>query len=393
MAELNSEGKYADLQYTNFPAAVDSWEDVVDVTSETLALANQYGAYCKAGNYEAARNLLESDTSGNLRNMQINAYRINRMSHALMAIERMWRDDLEKYVIDQVFEESIMIGEYKHTYDSVKHVHNFTGKGNNAKVMITASYSNGDTFALNGTPVNAYMGGAALKNLFRGQYMYFIVGSGGIYFIGGGDTSSLLPKSGGTMTGDLYYGSANGYYTKTDGSSKLASLVCPSITSSGTISANTISATGNITGAKVYGAVYNDYAEWFERGEDTEPGDIIALDTDSAEERYVKADSKHTAVVGVHSNEYYEIIGGKAYDNEKDYFEKNLVDYIPVGLAGRVRTKVTGKLRVGDMIVPSDIPGVGIAYNGDCSNQMNVIGRVVSVEDGEGIRFARVLLK
>lgn len=34
------------------------------------------------------------------------------MSHALMAIERMWRDDLEKYVIDQVFEESIMIGEY-----------------------------------------------------------------------------------------------------------------------------------------------------------------------------------------------------------------------------------------------------------------------------------------
>ena len=34
------------------------------------------------------------------------------MSHALMAIERMWHDDLEKYVIDQVFEESIMIGEY-----------------------------------------------------------------------------------------------------------------------------------------------------------------------------------------------------------------------------------------------------------------------------------------
>lgn len=34
------------------------------------------------------------------------------MSHALMAIERMWRDDLERYVIDQVFEESIMIGEY-----------------------------------------------------------------------------------------------------------------------------------------------------------------------------------------------------------------------------------------------------------------------------------------
>jgi hypothetical protein len=36
--------------------------------------------------------------------------------------------------------------------------------------------------------------------------------------------------------------------------------------------------TGTLTATKVYNAVYNDYAEFFPRGGDTQRGDIIALD-------------------------------------------------------------------------------------------------------------------
>ena len=54
---------------------------------------------------------------------------------------------------------------------------------------------------------------------------------------------------------------------------------------------------------KIYNAVWNDYAEFFEKGEETEVGDIIALDTDSKEERYIKATNPRT-IVGVHSDTY-----------------------------------------------------------------------------------------
>lgn len=67
MAELNSEGRYDDLLYTKFPAEIDSWEDVVDVTADTVALANQYRELCASGDYAAAHELLENDETGMLK--------------------------------------------------------------------------------------------------------------------------------------------------------------------------------------------------------------------------------------------------------------------------------------------------------------------------------------
>ena len=49
-----------------------------------------------------------------------------------------------------------------------------------------------------------------------------------------------------------------------------------------------LAASGDISAQRVYDAVYNDYAELMPRGEQTEPGDIIALDTGSQTERYIK---------------------------------------------------------------------------------------------------------
>ena len=73
-----------------------------------------------------------------------------------------------------------------------------------------------------------------------------------------------MPTSGGTFTGTVrfrqptYFGGDNTYYITADGTANFR---------------------------KVYGAVYNDYAEWFPRGCDTKPGDIIALDVSSQTER------------------------------------------------------------------------------------------------------------
>lgn len=98
-----------------------------------------------------------------------------------------------------------------------------------------------------------------------------------------------MPTSGGTFTGAVrfqqstYFGTDNSYYVGSDGTANFR---------------------------KVYGAVYNDYAEWFPRGCDTKPGDIIALDVGSQTERYIKAVGKMDRVVGVHTDEYAYLIGG-----------------------------------------------------------------------------------
>lgn len=118
--------------------------------------------------------------------------------------------------------------------------------------------------------------------------------------------------------------------------------------------------TGALAATRLYNAVYNDYAEFFPRGEATEAGDIVALDLESEGERYVKA-VKGDIVAGVHSDEYGHIIGGESPKDGKDFISYNLSKYIPVALVGRVHVKVKGIVKRGDYIVASDIPGVGVA--------------------------------
>ncbi len=148
---------------------------------------------------------------------------------------------------------------------------------------------------------------------------------------------------------------------------------------------------GNANFARAYGAVYNDYAEWFPRGGETEPGDIIALDVSSQSERYVRADAQCKMVAGVHSDEYAMLIGGESASDTEDYNEKNIGKYIPVALAGRVMTRVTGPIRTGDIILPSDIPGVGRAARKDEQySSYCVVGYAVESDDRTDVRRLRV---
>ena len=143
----------------------------------------------------------------------------------------------------------------------------------------------------------------------------------------------------------------------------------------------------------VYNAVYNDYAEFFPRGEATEPGDIVALDLTSDHESYIKATATSKIVAGVHSDEYAMLIGGDKVD-DGNYVEKNIEKYIPVSLCGRVYCKCVGKIHRGDTIVVSDIPGVGRAkLPNDYVENTQIIGYAVDEDMNEEIRRVRIRVK
>lgn len=147
---------------------------------------------------------------------------------------------------------------------------------------------------------------------------------------------------------------------------------------------------GVIRAARVVNAQYNDYAEFFERGEDTEAGDIIALDLSSDEERYVKATPRNRVIVGIHSDEYAHIIGGE----KGKTLEENLKNFIPVALAGRVHVKVSGVVYKGDRIVISNgMPGIGIALTNNSTSNKQVIGIALENKYNLGIGKIRLLLK
>jgi hypothetical protein len=145
---------------------------------------------------------------------------------------------------------------------------------------------------------------------------------------------------------------------------------------------------GTITAkGKVYNAVWNDYAEFFEKGEETEVGDIIALDLSSDEERYVKASKENPTVVGVHSDTYGHILGGEGT------LEECQKTHIPVGLVGRVKTKIVGKIKKGEHVVLSDIQGVGKAYCSDINNPLDIIGVAIESSDDEDVKLIKIKLK
>ena len=184
------------------------------------------------------------------------------------------------------------------------------------------------------------------------------------------------------------------YALKSSVPTKLSSLtndagfITSAYTGTFTITGN-LTVSGTITGGTVVGATYaNDYAELFEKGGDTEAGDIIALDENSDEEKYIKANMNSSLIVGVHSSEYGYITGG----DENKSLEENLKNYIPVALAGRVHVKFIGPAKPGDYVVISDIDGVGRAMDNEDVNSY-IIGRVIKGDNRTDLRLVRIIIK
>lgn len=148
---------------------------------------------------------------------------------------------------------------------------------------------------------------------------------------------------------------------------------------------------GTLTAAKVVNAYYNDYAEFFPRGGETETGDIIAL-ADGGKECYEKATDKSIMVVGVHSDEYAQIIGGETDENGNVDIGKVIQNYIPVALAGRVHVKFYGTAIAGMKVVPSEIPGVGRAFT-EGDNEDSVVGRIVASDSFQNVRRVKIMVR
>lgn len=176
------------------------------------------------------------------------------------------------------------------------------------------------------------------------------------------------------------------YFDATKNAIHLPAILADSVAATKEITADTVRAN------RVYNAVWNDYAELFPRGEETEPGDVIALDLNSIEERYVKAGGMNPPV-GVHTEEFGILIGGEQPPKGKSVLEHNIKNYIPVSLAGRVHVKFVGPSSKGSWVVPSDIRGVARIYNPKIDSRDRVIGMLVEEDDKKDIRKLKIKLK
>ena len=76
-----------------------------------------------------------------------------------------------------------------------------------------------------------------------------------------------------------------------------------------------------VNGGRVFNAVYNDYAENYEKQdilEIIEPGDIICVDDITGKYRKIRTMSDLKLVVGVCSNTYGFLLGGESTERSRD---------------------------------------------------------------------------
>lgn len=147
-----------------------------------------------------------------------------------------------------------------------------------------------------------------------------------------------------------------------------------------------------VRAAKVFNAVWNDYAELFPKHGEVQPGELVALDMDAEEEGYVKADKHNHRVVGVCSNEYAHLIGGEEPPEGEDYDTYNMKKYIPVALAGRVHVYVQGNIQKGDYLVPGE-DGCARAYQPLTDDANDILGMAVEASNAEGKHLVRMKIR
>lgn len=149
-----------------------------------------------------------------------------------------------------------------------------------------------------------------------------------------------------------------------------------------------------ITGQRIYGSYWSDYAEFFPKGEETNPGDLIMLNPYSDTEEYVvHTGEQDIPVIGVHSDEFGHIIGGEDPIDKQDFLDYNLDRNIPVALAGRVHVSFVGKAKRNNYVVPSDVKGCAKLYDATKDNPLQIIGILVEDDDRTDKRRLRIKLK
>lgn len=169
-------------------------------------------------------------------------------------------------------------------------------------------------------------------------------------------------------------------------------------TTGGTITGNLV-VSGDITGARVFNPVFNDYAEYFKKSpscpEVVDAGEVVVLDDQYDYESYtisshVKGNYfRKYVVVGVVSDSYGHIVGGDGTPDDT----KN---YLPVALAGRVNVKVDKDLSIrrGDTLMYSSNLNKVIVKD-YFSKQVNCtkLGIVVDISKRDSTGKVKILIK
>lgn len=151
----------------------------------------------------------------------------------------------------------------------------------------------------------------------------------------------------------------------------------------GSASTKKVVVNSDFTATRVFMAVYNDYAELFEKneGEIIEPGDVVELDSYSGKYRKCRIPQSNL-VVGVCSDTYGLLLGGKPNVSE----EENLKTFTPVGTSGRVWVKAdeasNGVILPGDILVSSPLEGYAMRAYG-LPRPGTVIGKAITPKDPE----------
>lgn len=108
---------------------------------------------------------------------------------------------------------------------------------------------------------------------------------------------------------------------------------------------------GSIKATTVIGAVYQDVAEWVPSTTDVTPGTVVVLNADRNNEVTASTTPYDTKVAGVVSAQPGMILGEASASKEM------------VATFGRVKVHVTasnGPIKVGDLLVTSNMPGVAM---------------------------------
>ena len=99
---------YPDLIYSSYPESSDTFDYLSDLSADQMTLANQYKLYLTYNDLAAAKKLLADNPS--LNSTMINAEKINKLIDAIKATQRLYKDDIQSYLINLV--------KYKGTYSN-----------------------------------------------------------------------------------------------------------------------------------------------------------------------------------------------------------------------------------------------------------------------------------
>ena len=96
--ELNSDGTYSDLPRSSLPVQIDNINEMQDITADLIDLQNQFYTYVNNKDLTGASNLLNNNPQ--LIPCLFNAEKYNSLRDTIVALQRMFLDDIEKYIMN-----------------------------------------------------------------------------------------------------------------------------------------------------------------------------------------------------------------------------------------------------------------------------------------------------